>query len=207
MNDTVKTLDQLMSESLDQGGFTVAGGRDLYMEVADSATGLVWMSAAPVDISDYETLQVEEPLVKIGVARASMDRAGFQYSPVAPGEPVCERIINGRKYINVAVPQSQTPPSVPGGPMEILADKAHVIGFDAGRSVAVLRLSDGDFVEVVGDGAADEELVLPAGGSLIRIDLSEPWIVVLPSPTRAFFWFEKSFRSFQGPVTLPDESP
>lgn len=206
MNDTVITLDRLVSESLDDGGFTVAGGRDLYMEVADSTTGLVWMSAAPVDISDFEALQLEAPLVKVGVGQASMDCSGFHYSPIAPGEPVRERIINGRKFINVAVPKGQMPPSVPGGPVEILVDKAHVIGFAAGRSVAVLHLPDGDYVEVVGDSSADEEFVLPAGGSLIRIDLSDQWVVTLPSPTRTFFWFEKSFRSFQGPVTLPGKS-
>jgi hypothetical protein len=46
--------------------------------------------------------------------------------------------------------------------------------------------------------------VLPEGGSLRRIDLAEPWVVALPTPTRTFFWLGETMRSFQGPVTLPE---
>ena len=98
----------------------------------------------------------------------------------------------------------QTPPAVSGGPIEISVDKAHVIGFAAGRAVAVLSLPEGNFVEVVGDASADETLVLPQGASLRRMDLKQPWVVSLPTPTRTFFWFGKDLRSFQGPVTLPE---
>jgi hypothetical protein len=70
--------------------------------------------------------------------------------------------------------------------------------------VAILSLPEGDFVEVVGDGSADESRVLPEGGVLKRIELSQPWVLSLPTPSRTFFWFDGSMRSFQGPVTLPD---
>ncbi|MFT4520945.1 MAG: hypothetical protein ACI9JM_003355 [Halioglobus sp.] len=53
------------------------------MEVMDTSTGLVWMSAAAVEMSDYETLEIEGPLRKVGCAQASMDSAVFQYSPAA----------------------------------------------------------------------------------------------------------------------------
>ena len=203
MNSSVPSLDTVMRDALQDGSFPVAGGRDLYMEVLDTTTGLVWMSAAPVEIADYETLEPGEPLVRVGVGLASMDRAGFQHSPGAPGEPVRQRIIEGRLFINVAAPNEQKPPAVPGGPMEARVDKAHVVGFEAGRSVAVLSLPEGDFVEVVGERSADSSLVLPEGGSLRQVELRQPWVVPLPTPTRAFFWFGKSLRSFQGPVTLP----
>jgi hypothetical protein len=204
MNFSAMSVDALMRESLQQGGYAVSGGRDLFMEVMDTTTGLVWMSAAPVQLADYEALLPEEPLVKVGIARAPMDSAGFQYSPGSPDEPVRKRVIDGRLYINVAAPLEQKSPSVPGGPVEISVDKAHVVGFEAGRSVVVLHLPEGNFVEVVGDDAADESLVLPEGGSLRRIHLSQPWVVLLPTPTKTFFWFGKSLRSFQGPVTLPE---
>jgi hypothetical protein len=203
MSSSAISLDAMMRDSLQEGGFPVSGGRDLYMEVMDTATGLVWMTAAPVQLADFEALELEEPLVKVGIARAPMDRAAFQSSPGAPGEPVRERVIDERLYINVAAPLEQKPASIPGGPVEISVDKAHVIGFEAGRSVVVLQLPEGDFVEVVGDDAADESLVLPQGGVLRRIALTRPWLVPLPTPTRTFFWFGKQMRSFQGPVTLP----
>tara|TARA_R110002124_G_scaffold130376_3_gene292276 strand:+ start:3246 stop:3689 length:444 start_codon:yes stop_codon:yes gene_type:complete len=146
MTDTANRLDQLMREQLPEGGYVVPGGRALFMEVIDTATGEVWMSAAPVQ---------------------------------------------------------QTAPALPGGPMEISVNKAHVVGFGAGRSVTLLSLPEGDFVEIVGDDADDGTLVLPEGGTLKRIELERPWVVSLPNPTKAFFWLNKSMRSFQGPVALP----
>ena len=204
MSDVVDTLDAMMQDRVPESGYLVAGGRDLYMEVMDTATGLVWMTAAPVQMADFAALALDEPLVKVGIGRAAMDRAAFQYSPGAPGAPVRERIIDGRLYINVATPLEQNPAEQPGGPVEITVDKAHVIGFEAGRSVAVLSLPEGDFIELIGASSADETLTLPAGGVLKRVALSQPWVVSLPTPTRTLFWFGESMRSFQGPVLLPD---
>ena len=204
MSDVVDTLDAMMQDRVPESGYLVAGGRDLYMEVMDTATGLVWMTAAPVQMADFAALALDEPLVKVGIGRAAMDRAAFQYSPGAPGAPVRERIIDGRLYINVATPLEQKPAEQPGGPVEITVDKAHVIGFEAGRSVAVLSLPEGDFIELIGASSADETLTLPAGGVLKRVALSQPWVVSLPTPTRTLFWFGESMRSFQGPVLLPD---
>ena len=201
-----KPLDAMMRETLRAGGYTVPGGRGLFMEVMDTTTGLVWMSAAPVQISDFDTLELDESLRKVGIARAPMDAAAFQSSPGAPGEPVLERVINGRLYINVAAPpppQDWIAPTQPGGPTEIAVNKEHFIGFAAGRSVAVLSLPEGDFVELVGESKGDDALVLPPGGTLRQITLEQPWVVQLPTPTRAFFWFGDAMRSFQGPVTLP----
>jgi hypothetical protein len=206
MASPAAALNQAMQETLQEGAYLVPGGRALFMEVIDTTTGLVWMSAAPVQVEDFEALELDESLVKVGIARAPMDSAAFQYSPGAPGTAVLERVIDGRKYINVAAPGERTPPAVAGGPLEISVDKAHVIGFNAGRSVAILSLPEGDFVELVGDDSADETRVLPAGGKLKQVELSRPWVVSLPIPTRTFFWFSAGMRSFQGPVTLPDQN-
>jgi hypothetical protein len=204
MSQAANDLDHLMLDGLQDGGYVVSGGRELFMEVMDTTTGRVWMSAAPVKMADFEALALEESLMKVGIARASMDRAAFQHSPGSPGEPVLQRVIDGRLYINVAVPREQIPASVPRGPMEISVDKAHVIGFEAGRTVSVMSLPEGDFVELVGDDSRDQSLVLPPGSALKKIELSRPWVVSLPTPTRTFFWFGKNLRSFQGPVTLPE---
>jgi ribosomal protein L2 len=109
-------------------------------------------------------------------------------------------------YINVATP---APPhewltsAEEGGPVQITVTKSHIIGFEAGRSVVVMSVPEGDFVEVVGESEGDEALVLPAGGVVRQVLLQQPWLIELPSPTQTFFWFGDSMRSFQGPVTVP----
>ena len=203
MDSSTESLESLINGCLPAGGFQVGGGRGFFMEVQDTATGRVWMSSSPVQLADFEALELDETLVKVGIARAPMDRAAFCYSPGMPDEPVLERVINGRHYINVAIPEEVIPAAQPGGAIEISVNKAHVIGFEAGRSVVVMSLPEGDFVEVVGDADADDSLLLPKGAALRQLDLASPWVVSLPTPTRTFFWFGENLRSFQGPVTLP----
>jgi hypothetical protein len=196
-------LDRAIREYLAPGAFAVEGGRDLFMEVNDTATSLVWMSTSTVEQADYDNLVVQNPLVKSGIGHASMDRAVFLSSPGAPGEAVLQRDIGGRQWINVAAPLKIVPPEVADDPLRITVDKAHVIGFEAGRSVSLLRLPHGDYVELVGENTADSQRILPAGGVIERVHLEQPWVVPLPTPTDTYFWFGEHPRSFQGPVTLP----
>ena len=65
------------------------------------------MSAAPVQLADYEALVLDDSLARVGIARAAMDVAVFQYSPAGRGEAVRQRTIDGRLFINVAAPQAQ----------------------------------------------------------------------------------------------------
>ena len=197
-------VQQQLAETLVGGSYLVSSGRALVMEVRDDATGLVWMTTESVTQAYFDSLKLEEGLNKVGAATASMDVAGFQCSPDRVGEPVLQRVIDGITYINVAVPSRVTMPTAKGGPVELQVNKHHVIGFEAGREVAILDLPDGHYVEVVGERHKDEALVLPEGGELSAITLSEPWIIELPHPTRAYFWIEHGMRSFQGPVTLPE---
>jgi hypothetical protein len=81
MKSVDQLLDAAMREKLQESGFAVQGGRDLFMEVMDTATGLVWMSAESVERADFESLELEWPLVKIGIARAPMDRTGTSRRP------------------------------------------------------------------------------------------------------------------------------
>jgi hypothetical protein len=196
-------IERQLAEELNDGAYQVRSGRDLVMEVTDLETGLVWMTTEPVTREYFKELELEEGLVKVGAAAAAMDSAGFQCSPGREGEPVAQRIIGGLTYVNVARPMETVMPEQPGGPLQIQVEKFHVIGFSAGRLVTVLKMPEGDFVEVVGDAVRDDSLVLPPGGELSTIELTEPWVVALPTPTRTFFWFEGGLRSFQGPVKLP----
>lgn len=203
MSTKPSSLEERMLASLGEGGVLVSGVRGRHMEVTESASRMVWMTRSPVEPRDFEALEVDAAYAKTGIGQASMDRAGFRHSPGRPDEPVRERELGGHPFINVALPLEMKPPSRAGGPITGSVDKAHVLGFEAGRRVAILTTPEGDFVEVVGDASEDATRVLPEGGELTEIVLAEPWVVSLPTPTRVFFWWERSIRSFQGPVTLP----
>lgn len=203
MTTAAAELDRALAPYLGDGAFAVEGGRALYMEVTDRGTGLVWMTPSPVTPAEFEALVVEPPITKTGIGFGPMDRAVFRSSPGAPEEPVLERAIGGRTWINVAQPLEIQPPTKANGPARVTVDKEHVIGFEAGRRVSILRLPAGDYVELVGEASHDAGRVLPDGGVLEQIELQEPWVVVLPNPTDAWFWFSDGMRSFQGPVTLP----
>ena len=198
----MKTLQELMQEQLPEGGVAVPYGRNRHMEVAEVASGRVWMSVDPATPKDYDILleTLDKSLRGVGIGAAAMDAALFQYSPDVEGEPVRERDIGGRRFINVAVPGEPT--VHPGGMIKILVNKAHVVGYEAGRELTIMSSPEGDFVEVVGSADHDEELPLPEGASLKTIVLQAPWVVPLPTPTVTFFHFGSGMRSFQGPVTL-----
>ncbi len=72
-----------------------------------------------------ETL--DDSLRGVGIGAAAMDAALFRYSPDGEGEPVREREIGGRRFINVAVPGDPTIQL--GGMIKILVNKAHVVGY------------------------------------------------------------------------------
>jgi hypothetical protein len=194
-----------MQEHLPEGGVAVPYGRNLHMEVVEVATGRVWMSVDPVAPRDYDLFMesLDDSLRGIGIGLAAMDAALFRHSPDGEGEAVREREISGRRFINVAIPGEPT--VLPGGLMQIMVNKAHVLGFEAGRTVTIMRSPEGDFVEVVGNADQDEELPLPEGASLETVVLQSPWVVPLPTPTVTFFHFGRSLRSFQGPVSLPED--
>ena len=197
------SLKNLMQEQLSEGGIVVPYGRNSYMEVVEVATGRVWMGVEPANQQDYDLLlkELDDSLRGVGVGDASMDAALFRHSPNGLGEPVQERSIAGRQFIHVAIPGK--PIVHPGGMMQIRVSKSHVVGYEAGRSLTIMSLPEGDFVEVVGNAEHDEDLPLPDEARLRTVELQAPWVVTLPSPTVAFFYFGSGMRSFQGPVTLP----
>ncbi len=203
MDTVAESTRSLLERSLPEGGFVVGGGRAQFMEVVDTNTGSVWMSAAPATLAQFKSLQLGDSLMPMGIGFASMDCAGFRHSPDGEGEPVRQRVIDGVTFINVATPGKPAPTVPDGGPLRIEVNKGQTIGFDAGRDVVLMECDEGTFVELVGDDKGDSERVLPAGATLRTIRLESPWIVPLPTPTITYFWMEKNLRSFQGPVTPP----
>lgn len=203
------SLDDLMNETLGDGGLRVLGGRDLYGEVMENATGTIWMALEPITREEHASLDVGDLYSPTGVGLASMDAAIFSHSPNHAADPVRERTIGGRRFINVAEadgPDAITPPSETDGPTTIRVNKAHVLGFAAGRQLAILRTQEGDFVECIGSSDLDDTLKLPAGATLEQVTLSQPLVVRLPTPTKTYWWMSESNngpRSFQGPVNLP----
>ncbi len=198
------SLHSLMQEALPEGGFFAPVSDNHYMEVTDRSTGLVWMSKTPVTAQQYEEMEVEAPLAKTLFARGSMDAYSFLHSPGMPGHPLRERVIAGLRFINVAAMGKVTPPSDSRGPLEAMVEKAHMLGFEAGRRLTILSLPDGDYVGTLGEPDADDSLVLPEGATLKEVATSSPLLVELPNPTRCFFWGlgGGDLRSFQGPVTI-----
>jgi hypothetical protein len=198
------SLQSLMQEQLPEGGVAIPYGRNLHIEVVEKATGQVWMSVESATQQDYDALlaELDESYRGVGIGAAGMDAAQFHHSPDGESEPVRERTIGGQRYINVALPGEFTP--LPGGMAELMVNKAHVLGYEAGRTLAILSLPEGDFVEVVGTADHDDQLPLPQGASLKTLELNEPWVVPLPNPTKTLWQFSPEMRSFQGPVTLPE---
>ena len=192
-----------MQEHLPEGGVAIPDGRAPHMEVIEVATGRVWMSLEPATQQDYDILvkKLDDSLHGIGIGAAAMDAALFQYLPGGEGEPVRQRQIEGRRFINVAIPGDRTP--LPCGMTEIRVHKAHVLGFEPGRTLTILSLPEGDFVEVVGNADNDGDITLPEGGSFKQLVLKEPWVVPLPNPTTTLWSLSAQLRSFQGPVVLP----
>ncbi|MFT4520046.1 MAG: hypothetical protein ACI9JM_002446 [Halioglobus sp.] len=205
MSSSDKSLDALMQEQLVEGAFELPNGRNKFMEIVDRATGLVWMCTSPMSESEFDALEFEKDLVKVGIAETAMDRSAFQHSPGQPDKRVQERIINSYLFINVSDPSKPHFSPHPEGAAEVSVNKNHVIGFDAGRDLAILSMPQGEFVELLGSQEHDYSRVLPVGGSLRQITLQEPWVITLPTPTTSFFWFlTQDIRTFQGPVILPD---
>ena len=177
----MKTLQGMMQEQLPEGGVAIPDGRNTHVELVEVATGQVWMSVEPATKQDYDSLRagLDDSLRGVGIGTASMDAALFRHSPDGEGQPVRERRIAGRRFINVALPGEHRIHD--GGMMQIAVNKAHVLGFEAGRALTVMRLPGGDFVEVVGGSAHDDELPLPEGATLHKVVLRQPWVVVLPT--------------------------
>lgn len=197
-----KSFDDALSAS----AFRIEGARDLYMEIMEPATNHVWMTVAPISREAVEAFQPEAPFVKMGAGRAAMDCAAFLHSPHSDAPRLMSH--GGLDFIHVAIPGEVTPPDGQDGPMRARVDKAHVLGFEAGRRLSYLDGPDGQYIEVIGTDENDGTRIFPDGFELKATTLEVPLTIELPTPTDALFWVELQAdgayleRSFQGPVRL-----
>lgn len=194
------TLSALMQEALPEGGVLLPEQRE-HMDIMDETTADVWMTIDAVTQQQFDECPLADNWRKVGRAAGAMDQALFRHSPDAEELPVRNQLINGLRFINVARPAA--PSLSPSGLIEITVNKAHVLGFEAGRQLSVLRFSDQCFVEVVGDDANDDKMPLANGAGIEKINLNQPWVVELPQPTTTLWVFKPELRSFQGPIELP----
>ena len=172
--------------------------RGLHIEIMQAATRDVWLAQAPIEPGDFEALEVPEGWVKSGAGRGAMDRARFRRSPGAESDvPVDEIDLVGTRSAHVARAQQVVPPE-PGQPVQILVEKHHDLGCDAGRELRIPCLPDSsEYVEQIHPGGA-AETPFPPGWSLGRLQLREPLDVCLPCPVACFFFANGA--SFAGPL-------
>lgn len=193
-------LSQLMQEALPEGGVLLPEQKK-HMEIMDETTADVWMTVDEVTHQQFDEFALPKNWRKVGLAAGAMDQALFRHSPNGGEAPVREQVINDLRFINVAQPAA--PSQSPSGLIEIMVNKAHVLGFDAGRQLSILHFDNKNYVEVVGDNKSDRALPLTNGASIQKISLSQPCVVELPNPAQTLWVFAPELRSFQGPVELP----
>ena len=200
-------ITEKLNSTLAGNGLAVRGERDNYIEVMEAATAQVWMSLQPATRADLEALALPEGFIVSGSGMAAMDVAGFAASPGQTLGDVNTMVISGLDFLNVARPGDIQPAAGPDEALTAAVDKTHIIGFEVERKVVLMDTPEGSFVEVVGVPDHDGELVLPEGATLREIKLATPWVLQLPTPTKAYFWMRsQGMRSFQGPVDVPSDA-
>jgi hypothetical protein len=178
--------------------------QELHGEFLDPSTGNVWQSLEPISREDYQELPIEPGWLRVGIGRAAMDEHWFAHSPGKEENGPMELLeIAGRRFGLCARPASApSQPFGPDGPRMLLVDKHHVIRFLSGRKVPVLLNPDGTrFVHVIEGGEGKASLAVPDGWMLEREELTEDWVLELPSPTTVFFFANGD--SYQGPLETP----
>ncbi len=178
--------------------------QELHGEFLDPSTGNVWQSLEPISREDYQELPIEPGWLRVGIGRAAMDEHWFARSPGKEEDGPMELLeIGERRFGLCARPASALSQSFnPDGPRRVLVDKYHVVRFLSGRQVPVLCDPDGArFVHVIEGGEGKASLAVPDGWKLECVELTEDWVLQLPSPTTVFFFANGD--SYQGPLETP----
>ena len=181
-----------------------------HCELLDLELGVVWQSHGPITQEAYDALELPAKWIKVGIGVGVMDEHFFRRSPGANEDgPLAEREVDGHLFIHCANPPAGGPETPVGpDPRLLRVDKHHSLIFAEGRSVQVLRDTDGrDYVQVIGaspegGGVMQEgpaaEAHPPEGWSLRHEPFEARTTIDLPHPTQA--WFFANGESFQGPV-------
>ena len=197
-------IKAILENSLPDTGLIIQG-EGLYMEALDPVSRETWMSVSSVSQGDFDNWKPDPPYQKTFIGGPAMDAAGFRHAPEDVAQPVQVKMIAGHLCLKVAIPEKIRPPEAPEQAIQIRVKKAHTLGFKASRSVKLMTRGDQHFVEVIGHPDSDSLICFPPDAVCREVTLDQPWLVELPSPTQAYFWFHKTgIRGFQGPVSLPD---
>jgi hypothetical protein len=175
--------------------------QELHGEVLDPSTRNVWQTLEPITRDDYQALPLESGWLHVGIGRAAMDEHWFTRSPGKGEDGPMELLEIGGCHFGLCARPASTPsqPAGPDGPRMLLVDKHHVVCFLGGRQVNVLLDPDGNrFVHVIEGGEGKASLALPGGWKLECVELTEDWVLQLPTPATVFFFANGD--SYQGPL-------
>lgn len=168
-----------------------------HMEVMDTSNGDIWLHQSPTTLEAYDALKPEAPYVKSGIAGAAMDFAYFLKSPGASAEgPLETRTIGGLEWSRVARPLDFQGFKPGPAPTLIMVDKHHVIGFEAGSSLRLVRPPAGKFYVQQTRSPWPGNDVYPTDWELFTLALDEPWSIYLDSPLPIYFF--RNASSFAG---------
>ena len=203
MSVALDTKFDAAAEALGPSAIVAKGSAgELFMEIMNTADRNVWARFEPVTEDQHKALKVEPPFIKSLFCAVAVDRAAFAHSPDTPGQ-FQSMECDGLVFHQNARPGEMIPSDIADGPMRVTVHKHHLVGFEAGRELVVMDYDGEQFIEMTGTSDKDDNLVLPEGASLRVITLDDPFVVMLPAPTTAFFWMGDTMRSFQGPIDLP----
>ena len=162
----------------------------LHMEVMDLPTRRVWQSRRSLAREAYDAMELEPPLVKVGIGRGAMDEHWFRRSPGAPqdGQLAC-REIDGREFVLCAMPvgEASEAPAGPEHSRRLLVNKHHSLLFRAGRRVDYLRLPGGlELIHVIAaaPGARPSWRCPGAGVASASRSMRTSWCIC-PAPRRS----------------------
>lgn len=171
-----------------------------HMEVFDPTTGQVWLHQSPITAEQFNAFKPEPPYMKSGMGCSAMDVAYFLRSPGAQIDgPLETRMIGGLMWARVARPIKFKGFNPGLAPTLINVDKHHVIGFEAGTTIHIARLPDGQFYIQQTATASNSPNVDPEDWDMFTLVLDQPWSVPLCTP--AVIYFFRNLRSFAGPYS------
>lgn len=174
--------------------------RELHMEVMNLQTRDVWVCQQPITEAQFKALKVNAPLMKVGYGRAAFDFAYFRRSPGAAEDGALETtIIDGLGFARVARPQQLRGFAAGDAATQMMIEKHHIIGFDAGSELRLARLPDGQYYLQQTVSASATPDVDPEDWQMYSLKLAAPWSVELSCPAAVYFF--RNLRSYTGPFT------
>ncbi len=180
------------------------GGLEYDGEIMDPDSRSVWLCQQPISMDAYEALELPPGFIKSGIGRAEHDAAYFRHPPEAQTEGPLETLEVGDSVFSLVAKPGQPEPGFEGVTV-LTVYKAHSVMFAKGRTIEILRSSEGDDYVLAASGFlaskdASNKKALPEGWTERVITLTEDLVVEIPHPARICIF--QSGDLFHGPVKL-----